>query len=98
MQGIPDIGTEASSLSSWISQAPAFLMANAHAAHTSAVHEAAPVQLMENPVARALLNTTTGWGVILYSLLLGIGQVRKSHFLLLGSSDVNTWHHPSISP
>lgn len=53
--------------------APDLLLA--HGANAAQEGHAKAVELMENPVARALLNTPSGWSLILLSALLFIGQV-----------------------
>jgi hypothetical protein len=55
------------------SAVPDLLLANAAKAAEEGHAEA--VKLMENPVAKALLNTPSGWSLILLSALLSIGQV-----------------------
>jgi hypothetical protein len=49
-----------------------------HAAHGAGHGEHHPVEVITNPILRAILGSTTGWGLILVSVLLVIGQIYES--------------------
>jgi len=73
---------EASSVASSVASllgSDAVHLANHAAAHGGGHGEAHhAVEVISNPVVRAILGSTTGWGLILVSVLLAIGQAYES--------------------